>query len=78
MASNDPKRLACPACDFFFDFLDGTAPTYGELTCEECGYKFEVEPMPPPPSPIQFKGAKEIEAGAAAIRELVEKMTRGE
>ena len=66
----EPKRIACPACGFYFDFLNGSAPTYGRLACEECGYVFAIDPMPMPTDVIHFSGASEIEAGATAIRAL--------
>ncbi len=74
---DDPERLTCPACGFYFEFLDGSAPTHGKLTCEECGHSFEVNPTPPPPDAIQFRGASEINVGAAAIREYVARVRSG-
>lgn len=71
-----PAQFTCPACGLLV-ILTTEPPKFGAIGCT-CGARIELNPTPPPPDAIRLAGASEIEAGAAAVREYVERLRRGD
>jgi hypothetical protein len=74
----DATRITCPACGFVAEYRDNKAPKHGRATCESCLVEFDVAPLEIPLAAISFASGREIDEGAAQVRQLVERIRKGE